>query len=507
MCFEMLGHCRVGWEAGDRLLSSGTVEDCLGCAHCLLLPAAAHPCVEQQELAGRAVPRLRALIVLPTRDLAVQVFAVLASLCPALGLRACLAAGRAGLGAEAAALAGGGVDVVVATPGRLIAHLEGTPGFTLEHLRFLVVDETDRLLRQAYHGWLPKVMAALEGGCLSAGLRSGAAPAGGTDGASGGSGPLEAAAAAPRRVVKLVVSATLTRDPSKIDRLGLHCPRYIAMSAVDHRHKLPRSLREFKLVAPAEHKPLALAALLARLGPQPTIVFAGSVEAAHRLHLLLSACAGLPGAAVEFSSLLRPEQRRASLEAFRSGAAQARGWGGAGCGVARCSAAWRGVAPTLARCASALVRQVLVCSDAMTRGMDVAGVACVINYDAPVYVKTYVHRAGRTARAGRAGAVYTLLRHEDVKLERAELDAVRPAVAAALDAMQGVLAAEVEAAAAVAAARAAGQREAGGQGAGGGGGGAAQAVGQAAAGEGEAPAAAHRKHKRRRLAGVQELVL
>lgn len=55
-------------------------------------------------------------------------------------------------------------DILVATPGRLIAHLEGTPGFTLRHLRFLVVDETDRLLRQAYQGWLPKAMAALSGG-------------------------------------------------------------------------------------------------------------------------------------------------------------------------------------------------------------------------------------------------------------------------------------------------------------------------------------------------------
>ena len=45
-----------------------------------------------------------------------------------------------------------------------------------------------------------------------------------------------------------------------------------------------------------------------------------------------------------------------------------------------------------------------MCSDAMTRGMDVAGVANVVNYDAPVYVKTYVHRAGRTARAGEPGA-------------------------------------------------------------------------------------------------------
>ena len=129
-------------------------------------------------------------------------------------------------------------DILVATPGRLIAHLEGTPGFSLSALRFLVVDETDRLLRQAYQGWLPKVMAALEskGG------------GGGSGGSSGGGSGAGAGAAAdqqglpeqqqqpqpqqqPRRVVKFVVSATLTRDPSKIARLGLHCPRYIAMSA------------------------------------------------------------------------------------------------------------------------------------------------------------------------------------------------------------------------------------------------------------------------------------
>ena len=51
-------------------------------------------------------------------------------------------------------------DVVVATPGRLMAHLRGTPGFSLTYLRFLVVDETDRLLRQAYQDWLPTVLAA-----------------------------------------------------------------------------------------------------------------------------------------------------------------------------------------------------------------------------------------------------------------------------------------------------------------------------------------------------------
>ena len=58
--------------------------------------------------------------------------------------------------------------------------------------------------------------------------------------------------------------------------------------------------------------------------------------------------------------------------------------------------------------------QVLVSSDAMTRGMDVEGVRNVINYDMPVYIKTYIHRAGRTARAGQAGRCFTLLPKDEV---------------------------------------------------------------------------------------------
>lgn len=56
----------------------------------------------------------------------------------------------------------------------------------------------------------------------------------------------------------------------------------------------------------------------------------------------------------------------------------------------------------------------LVSSDAMTRGMDVEGVRNVINYDMPPYIKTYIHRAGRTARAGQSGCCFTLLRKNEV---------------------------------------------------------------------------------------------
>ena len=56
----------------------------------------------------------------------------------------------------------------------------------------------------------------------------------------------------------------------------------------------------------------------------------------------------------------------------------------------------------------------LICSDQMARGMDVEGVSCVVNYEPPRHFRTYLHRAGRTARAGLRGVVYTILSHDEV---------------------------------------------------------------------------------------------
>ena len=99
----------------------------------------------------------------------------------------------------------------------------------------------------------------------------------------------------------------------------------------------------------------------------------------------------------------------------------------------------------------------LVASDGMTRGMDFERISCVINYDMPMHFRTYVHRSGRTARAGAAGAVYTILQKEQqsafdrtvaeaggagVQVLQVGADAwaaVDGAVSAALDAMRSAL--------------------------------------------------------------------
>jgi ATP-dependent RNA helicase DDX51/DBP6 len=56
----------------------------------------------------------------------------------------------------------------------------------------------------------------------------------------------------------------------------------------------------------------------------------------------------------------------------------------------------------------------IICSDAMARGMDLEEVEGVFNYDAPEFIKTYIHRVGRTARAGREGSAFTLITEDEV---------------------------------------------------------------------------------------------
>ncbi|WIA32126.1 hypothetical protein OEZ86_002976 [Tetradesmus obliquus] len=266
--------------------------------------SSAHP--HRRQLAG--------LVVLPMRDLAVQVHKVLSALGTAAGLTVALAAAQESVAAEAAGLVshpsqpGSGPQLLVATPGRLMAHLQGTAGFSI---------------------------AGLSGAASS------------SSSSSSSSSP---------RLLKLVVSATLTRDPSKLLRLELHYPRYITLADVAHRYAVPKQLSQWRLVVPAQHKPLALLGLLHQLAGSSTIVFASSLETTHRLYLMLAAVPGLPDKVAEYSSQLPPEQRAASLAGFRSGAIG-----------------------------------VLVTSDAMARGMDVASIANVVNYDPPVYPKTYVH--------------------------------------------------------------------------------------------------------------------
>lgn len=298
------------------------------------------------------------IVVLPTRGLAMQVAQVFAGLGSAVGLKTVVACGGGGSGLDSAAESEAlrDADIGIFTPGRLVSHIESTFGFYEDRIRkhktgkgvpFLVVDEADRLLRQKYSNWIEKLKIENFG-------------------------------------VKFIVSATLTRDPLKLDVLALNAPRFVTVVQEENKYKLPKTLAERKIVVNDVDKPATLLGLLQmHEGAPKTIVFVSSVEAAGTLARLLSSNAvrdvlGLHSK--EYSGKMDKREREEAIECFKNGETT-----------------------------------VLVCSDAITRGIDIPGVELVINYDAPVYAKTYVHRAGRTARAGRSGKVVTMLRKEDVR--------------------------------------------------------------------------------------------
>ena len=120
----------------------------------------------------RIITRLRGLVVLPTRDLVHQVREVFEQFSRGTGLRIGTATGQHSFSHEQSTLVdeseadllGGSsrVDILIATPGRLMDHLKATPAFTLQHLRFLVIDEADRLLNQSFNDWLKTVLNHIE---------------------------------------------------------------------------------------------------------------------------------------------------------------------------------------------------------------------------------------------------------------------------------------------------------------------------------------------------------
>ena len=387
-------------------------------------------------LRTRQIVRLRALIVLPTRDLVSQVRSTLELVAKGSGLRIGTATGQHSFAHEQNQLVGttaaededevdapreSKVDILIATPGRLIDHLDSTPGFTLSHLRFLVIDEADRLLNQSFQEWLRRVLAATEGKVGdSAAWRGGGAQAPYELLSVAGSGLGSAASStlqeeAVSSVQKLLFSATLTRDPAKIAALGLRNPHYITVqdshSAGEdengrshggqqhERFSLPHSLREHMLVTTSADKPFHLLYLLHRPDDvdnssriHKALCFTKSVDSAARLVKLIEIFeevrsesgliprGGRPLVVKNYSSELKPSDRQRILALFGQGEID-----------------------------------LLVCSDLISRGIDLPSVEHVVSYDAPIDPAKYVHRVGRTARAGKHGDAWTLVEEQEAR--------------------------------------------------------------------------------------------
>ena len=204
----------------------------------------------------------------------------------------------------------------------------------------------------------------------------------------------------PIQLRKFLVSATLTRDPQKLASLRLVNPKHFNMHSMkgNKKYAMPSALHEYTVECTAEQKPLVLLSLLLDRFQQSRqhekqktviVVFTASLDSTHRLARLLQLfwAANQYGTNVvgEFSSALSQNQRSTLVQ--------------------RCN----NINDPLA---------VVVCSDGMSRGMDIDYIDAVINYDVPTLAKTYLHRCGRTARASHEGAAISLLKGGQVSLFR-----------------------------------------------------------------------------------------
>jgi superfamily II DNA/RNA helicase len=271
----------------------------------------------------------RGLVLVPTRELADQVHDELLPLAAALNLRLLAVYGGVPLGRQVQQLRRG-IDVVVATPGRLL-DLLGQEACSLDAVAIAVLDEADHL---ADMGFLPAVTSLLD-----------RVPAGGQ---------------------RLLFSATLDGQVDTLVRRYLTDPvRHQLASTVAEAARMDHQIRRVR----ASDKVAVAAELAGR--PGRTLVFVRTKHRAARLARQLEH-AGIRAGALH-GNLAQPARTRA-LAAFTAGTVP-----------------------------------VLVATDIAARGLHVDGIDLVVHFDPPAEPKAYLHRSGRTARAGVAGTVVTLV--------------------------------------------------------------------------------------------------
>jgi superfamily II DNA/RNA helicase len=278
----------------------------------------------------------RGLVLVPTRELARQVADVLAPLGHAVGVRLTTVYGGAPMGKQIDALRRG-VDLVVATPGRLIDLLE-RGAVRLDRVVISVLDEADHM---ADLGFLPAVTQILD------------------QTVPGGQ--------------RMLFSATLDRGVDKLVTRYLTDPGIHAVASAN----APVELADHRVfVIPGAEKVAVAAEIASR--PARTLFFVRTKHGADRLALQLTR-AGAPAAAIHGN--LNQNQRQRALAGFAAGHPR-----------------------------------VLVATDVAARGIHVDDVDLVVHFDPPNDSKDYLHRSGRTARAGASGTVLSLVEPGQVRL-------------------------------------------------------------------------------------------
>lgn len=279
------------------------------------------------------------LVMAPTRELAYQISQAFEALGTFISLKSTVIVGGMDMVSQAIAL-GKKPHIVVATPGRLLDHLENTKGFSLRRLKYLVLDEADRLLDLDFGPILDKILKVL-----------------------------------PRDRRTFLFSATMTSKLEALQRASLSNPLRISISA--NQYRTVSGLIQSYVFFPHREKDLHLVHLLNDFIGQSAIIFTRTVNEAQRLTYLLRA---LGFGAIPLHGQLSQSARLGALGKFRG-----------------------------------RYRDILIATDIAARGLDIPSVDIVLNFDLPQDSKTYIHRVGRTARAGRSGQALSLVTQYDVE--------------------------------------------------------------------------------------------
>jgi ATP-dependent RNA helicase RhlE len=286
---------------------------------------------------GHHDPRTRVLVLEPTRELAAQVETAVRDLSRFTDLRTAVLFGGVGYGKQLDDLKRG-VDIIIATPGRLLDHMErGT--CRLDQVRHLVLDEADRMLDM---GFLPDVRRIVQ--------------------------------KCPRDRQTMLFSATIPPEIETLIQWAMRKPETIEIGA---RRTPADTVKHVIYPVSDTQKSDLLLALLERVNYDSVIVFCRTKHGADRIAQLLKR--NNHAVAVLHSNRTQREREQA-LRGFREGRFE-----------------------------------VLVATDIAARGLDIADVSHVINYDVPHHPEDYIHRIGRTGRAEATGDAFTLMVAEDSK--------------------------------------------------------------------------------------------
>ncbi len=281
---------------------------------------------------------VRAVILTPTRELADQVAENVKSYCKHTPLRSAVIFGGVDMAPQTAALRAG-VEILIATPGRLLDHVQQKV-LNLSQTEILVLDEADRMLDMGFLPDLQRIINLL-----------------------------------PKQRQNLMFSATFSPEIKKLAASFLNKPVLIEVA---RSNATADKVTQTIYTASEEDKRDMVAHIISQREAKQILVFTNTKIGASRLARQLEQ-QGIKAAAIHGDKT--QAERMAGLEAFKNGTID-----------------------------------VMVATDVAARGLDIAELPCVINYDLPYNAEDYVHRIGRTGRAGASGDAISLCSEKDARL-------------------------------------------------------------------------------------------